>query len=218
MPGAKLLYIADPMCSWCWGFSPVIKRVFETYGRSLSLDLVMGGLRPGTTEIMNAETGALVRDHWRHVTQLSGQTFNYEFFDRTTFIYDTEPPSRALVTVRLMHPGLTFNYLDSLHRAFYQQNLDITDSQNLTDLAAALGIEPQLFAKRFVSQETRTETFRDFYRARQLGVTGFPTLIGIGNREPRVITAGYRSFDMLSVELERFLVVCAANLAQDDQD
>ena len=27
-----MLYFADPMCSWCWGFNPVMARVREAYG------------------------------------------------------------------------------------------------------------------------------------------------------------------------------------------
>ena len=45
-----LWYFADPMCSWCWGFAPVISAIEETYKNRLKVELVLGGLRPGTTE------------------------------------------------------------------------------------------------------------------------------------------------------------------------
>ena len=50
-----LWYFADPMCSWCWGFSPVIARVKEEYGDRIRLSLNLGGLRPGASPPM-AET------------------------------------------------------------------------------------------------------------------------------------------------------------------
>jgi putative protein-disulfide isomerase len=29
-PGClRLLYVMDPMCSWCWGFAPVAKALVE---------------------------------------------------------------------------------------------------------------------------------------------------------------------------------------------
>ena len=40
-----LVYFADPMCSWCWGFSPVIEAISEQFGTSLPIRLIMGGLR-----------------------------------------------------------------------------------------------------------------------------------------------------------------------------
>jgi len=45
---AHLLYVADPMCSWCWGFAPVIADICAAFGDRLPVRPVMGGLRPGT--------------------------------------------------------------------------------------------------------------------------------------------------------------------------
>ena len=42
-----LLYVADPMCSWCYGFSPVIGAVAGHFGDRLPVRLLMGGLRAG---------------------------------------------------------------------------------------------------------------------------------------------------------------------------
>ena len=47
-----LVYFADPMCSWCWGFAPVINAIRGRYGERLPVRLIVGGLRPGTTEPM----------------------------------------------------------------------------------------------------------------------------------------------------------------------
>ena len=43
-----LIYVMDPMCSWCYGFAPVIKRLVAEQEGTLQFKLVMGGLRPGT--------------------------------------------------------------------------------------------------------------------------------------------------------------------------
>jgi len=48
MDGPHLIYFADPMCSWCYGFSPVIDDIRRAYGNALPIRVVMGGLRPGT--------------------------------------------------------------------------------------------------------------------------------------------------------------------------
>ena len=39
-----LVYIADPMCSWCWGFAPVIDELVREFAGQLSLRVVAGGL------------------------------------------------------------------------------------------------------------------------------------------------------------------------------
>jgi putative protein-disulfide isomerase len=42
-----LLYIADPLCSWCYGFAPVINELRERFEGRLPVRLLMGGLRAG---------------------------------------------------------------------------------------------------------------------------------------------------------------------------
>src|SRR6056297_315962 len=99
-----LVYLADPMCSWCWGFSPVIEQIVEQYGDEARIRVLAGGLYPGTTEPMTHHFKAAVREHWQHVNRRAGQPFDFGFFDRDRFVYDSEPPCRALVTVREHHP------------------------------------------------------------------------------------------------------------------
>ncbi len=48
MDTPHLIYFSDPMCSWCYGFSPVIDDIRRAFGRALPIRVVMGGLRPGT--------------------------------------------------------------------------------------------------------------------------------------------------------------------------
>ena len=45
----QLVYVADPLCSWCYGFGPELTRLLERIPQA-KVDLVMGGLRPYNTE------------------------------------------------------------------------------------------------------------------------------------------------------------------------
>ena len=76
MDGPHLIYFSDPMCSWCYGFSPVIADIRRTFGRALPIRLVMGGLRPGTETPMTDAAKAEVRTHWAHVQEASGLPFD----------------------------------------------------------------------------------------------------------------------------------------------
>ncbi len=59
----ELIYFVDPMCSWCWGFSPVILSIRQTFADRLSLRVVLGGLFPGTSRNMNEQTKNEIREH-----------------------------------------------------------------------------------------------------------------------------------------------------------
>ena len=99
-----LLYIFDPMCSWCYGFAPVIEAIAEHFGDRLPVKLMVGGLRAGNTVAMTAKDRDYIRGAWTRVGAASGQPFDFAFFDREHFVYDTEPACRAVVTVRSMAP------------------------------------------------------------------------------------------------------------------
>ena len=46
---ARLLYVMDPMCSWCWGFAPVAEAlVKQAQAVGVEMHLVVGGLRTGS--------------------------------------------------------------------------------------------------------------------------------------------------------------------------
>ncbi len=41
----EVILVADPMCSWCWGFAPAIRAIRQQYADRLNIVLVVGGLR-----------------------------------------------------------------------------------------------------------------------------------------------------------------------------
>ncbi|MGE0483536.1 MAG: DsbA family protein [Gammaproteobacteria bacterium] len=206
-----MLYFADPMCSWCWGFNPVMARVREAYGERFDLSLVVGGLSPHETRPLDARTRASVREHWQHVHEASGQPFDFGFFDRTGFVYNTEPACRAIVAARRLEPGSEFRMLHALHVAFYAANRDVTDETVLTDVASGLGFAREQFAACLDDQVTRLETGNDFMATQSIGIQGFPALV-VGDEETGLtgITVGYQDYEPIAHALDAWLAGRAA--------
>jgi len=194
-PARHLLYFADPMCSWCWGFSPAVDHMVGELTDLLPIRPIMGGLRPGTTEPMNDRGRQEVRDHWDHVRDASGQPFNFAFFERQTFVYDTEPSCRAVVTARRLDAAKTLAMLKAVHQAFYAENRDVTNPDELTAIAGDQGFDEGAFRTAFDDVETVTETQGDFWLAQASGVTGFPTLLAVEDGKAQIVTIGYRPWE-----------------------
>ena len=193
------------MCSWCWGFSPVLDAVREHFGRKYPVGLLLGGLRPGTTEGMSEALKADIKGHWQHVHLATGQPFDLAFYDRKGYIYDTEPACRAVVAVRRQEPERVFEYLKKVQEGFYALNRDVTAPEVLADIAAESGLDRGSFALRFQAEETVRETWRDFETSRRLGVAGFPCLLAANEeRDTEVITAGYRPWEEVRRTIEDF--------------
>ena len=201
----EILFVADPMCSWCWGFSPVIAAIDEATRDRAAITLVVGGLRPGTTESMDDAMKATIRHHWEEVGRASGQPFSFDFFGRDGFVYDTEPACRAAVTVRQLEPEATLPYFAALHRAFYVDGEDTTDPATLGRLAEEFGVDAEAFAEAFASDELARATAEDFQFSRHLGVSGFPTVVVNDRQGYALLTVGFRPFEALQPDLEAWL-------------
>jgi putative protein-disulfide isomerase len=205
MSEQRFVYFADPMCSWCYGFAPVISALADRFEGRMGLHLVMGGLRAGNTAPMRAEDKAYVRDAWTRVGAASGQPFDFSFFDRESFVYDTEPACRAVVTARHLLPRLALPFMGRIAQAFYAENRDITSAEEIAAVAEDAGFDRQEFAGAFLATDTRNETFRDFLTAQELGISGFPTLLaGSEEKGYALVTNGYRPLEDVLEPLERW--------------
>ncbi len=209
-PQTRLVYFADPMCSWCYGFSPVMAALADRFEDRLPLDVVMGGLRAGNTEPMRDKDKDFIRGSWAKVGAATRQPFDMDFFNREGFIYDTEPACRAVVTARRLLPRMSLPFLARVQQAFYAENRDMTAAGEIADVAEEAGFDRVQFADAFASAEVRNATFQDFLLAQSLGIRGFPTLIaGSDQRGYALLTNGYRPFEDLADPLEGWLAAGA---------
>ena len=194
------------MCSWCYGFSPVISALAEKFGDRLSLRVVMGGLRAGNTQPMRDKDRDYIRSAWTSVREASGQSFDFAFLDRESFVYDTEPACRAVVVMRNIAPEKTLKMNTAISEAFYANNRDVTDIEVLSDIAAEQGEDRKRFRQLMLDPDIRNETFRDFLFSQQSGVEGFPCLlVGSETAGYVLVTHGYRPLDGLPEALTRWL-------------
>lgn len=138
----------------------------------------MGGLRAGEdAKPLDHGMRRHLERHWGEVEKASGQPFNRALLDRENFIYDTEPPCRAVITVRQLRPELELLYFHHLQDAFYRRNRDITQPLVLEEIAETLGLDPYLFRMKYSSRDMENQADNEFKRVRGLGVDGFPTLM-----------------------------------------
>ena len=196
-----LWYFADPMCSWCWGFSPVIETLRDEYRDSLKIALVLGGLRPGETAPLTAAGREDILHHWHQVHARTGQPFRFENALPPGFVYDTEPASRAVVTLGGIDPALIFPLFRAIQSAFYAEGRDVTQPGVLADLAAGLGVDAAAFLQAFDSDAARARTQAHFRQARQAGVRGFPALVLQQDTRLQTVSSGCQPLDTVRAAL-----------------
>lgn len=205
-PGKILIYVGDPMCSWCWGFSPVKQALVAACEGRAEPRLVTGGLRPFQTEPNDEARRQFLREHWIEIGQRSGQPFTLDILERTDFVNDTEPSCRAAVTMRQMRGHLAgLQFFAAVQHAYFADNRDITQGDVLADVAGEAGADRDAFSALYESDAMKQATLDDFQFARSLGVTGFPTMVVNEGEQYAYLTVGYQELDQLGPVFDQWL-------------
>ncbi|MEN8304396.1 MAG: DsbA family protein [Campylobacterota bacterium] len=192
------IFVIDPMCSWCWGFHPVIETLRKKYSDQYHFSLVVGGLRTKGAMIWNSRTKQDLQATWQGVAAHTKQHFTDRLFRLKNFEYDTYPACKAVVTVReLFGDTASFEYLSKIQKAFYVEGRDITKAETLSSFLAL--DEQEAFMKFFHSNRAEVLLQHDFSKARSMGANAFPSVVKIDSDGHMMCKKGYQTAEEILV-------------------
>lgn len=197
-----LIYIGDPMCSWCYGIAPELDKVKTHFKDQINYEVVLGGLRPYNTQSM-IELKSFLTDHWKHVHAASNQPFNYDILNSTDITYDTEPPCRAVVAVRQIDASKALSFFKETQSAFYRDNKNMHLVESYFDALEKVRIGKKEFTDLFISKQLKSDVKKDFLKASQLGVNSFPTIILKNGEEYTIVAKGYAKAEEMIKKIEK---------------
>lgn len=197
---SEVIFVGDPMCSWCYGFSPELGKLRREL-EGVSFSMIMGGLRDG--DIFDEEKLKRHLGYWEAVHEATGLPFDAAAISQKAFNYTTEPACRAVVTVRAMAPSKEYPAYDALQHAFYAQGKDITQEAIIAEVIASVGIDKTAFLENFHSDAMKKAAAADKQKARTYGVNSFPTLITIDRQGHLSQIRGYKTYEELSALIRR---------------
>ncbi|HEY8609035.1 MAG TPA: DsbA family protein [Noviherbaspirillum sp.] len=214
---ASLIYIADPMCSWCYGFGPELASL-QAGLPGLPVHVVTGGLRAYNRQPADDTFRNMLRGHWEEVAARTGLPFTDTGMTGPGFVYDTEPACRAVVAARLLSPSAALPVFTAVQRAFYVDGRDVTSGETLAAVALpaleAAGVKAGAgeFIALWGSEAAVRATGKDFQQTQRWGVNGFPALVLERDGKLDLVTLGYLQMPLL---VERMQAVLDAAPADD---
>ena len=201
----ELIYIADPMCSWCWGFSPVIERVADLIRNRATLRVVPGGLRTDTRMPLSEHEVGYIMGEWRKIAAQTGQAFDFDQPLDTNYVYNTESACRAISVMTRERPACGLDYLRSLQQAFYVGRRDLKDANVLADYAQSFGVRREDFLDKLARGSAEDALSEDLHFVQQCGVQGFPAVLLRSGPRIQKLTIGYQPYETLEPHLRRWL-------------
>lgn len=206
MANASLIYVHDPMCSWCFGFSGTLKNLLNQLPADIEVKRLLGGLAPDSNEPMPDATRNMVRQNWQRIEQaIPGVQFNYDFWENCEPRRATYPACRAVIAAR--QQGETFDVLmtQQIQQAYYQHARNPSDESTLIELATEIGLDQQTFSDDLANNATQQALLKEINQSRALGVNGFPSLVMECNGRYELIRTNYTNADPMLNQIRAIL-------------
>lgn len=191
----EIIAVLDPMCSWCWGFAPVLEKIKENLPADTKLSICMGGLRSSGEQNWTEEFRSYLKENWDNVNRYTAQNFNIKLLEKKDFDYNTEPSCRAVLCVKTMDESKVLSFMHHLQKAFYEEALDITQTDIILDIVKQEGLDEQIFSSLFESKKIIEATLGDKYKARSMGANSFPSLVFIDLEGHLYVLKGYKDYE-----------------------
>jgi putative protein-disulfide isomerase len=195
MKKGTILYIMDPLCGWCYGFSPVLQQLKEKYAGDFDFRVVTGGMITGARVAPVAEMAGYILGAYKRVEEYTGVTFGEPYLDmlrKGTEISNSEPPCRAIYTFGQMQPEHVTEFAHEVQLALFVAGKSLNDDETYRELAAAFNIDGDRFFEKMNTEESRYGTQQDFQWAKAAGITGFPCTVLDTNGKYYMLAQGYR--------------------------
>ncbi len=178
MPQAtRLIYVHDPMCSWCWGFKPVFDLLCGELEGRMPVTRLLGGLAPDSADPMPGDLQQHLQDTWRRIQQrIPGTRFNFDFWHNCRPRRSTWPACRAVLAARQLDPAQEAAMIEAIQHAYYLEARNPSDEVTLVALAADLGLDGASFEAQLDAPYVHDQLAREIAHAHQIGATSFPSL------------------------------------------
>lgn len=180
---STLIYVHDPMCSWCWGFRPTLAQLMQRLPASIGVERLLGGLAPDSDAPMPNEMQQSLQDTWRRIqARIPGTTFNFEFWRDCAPRRSTWPACRAVIAARQQSAAAEALMILAIQQAYYLYARNPSDTDTLVGLARDIGLDTAQFETTMLDVSTQKQLEDEIARARSMGADSFPSLrLNTGN-------------------------------------
>lgn len=205
-PNIEVIEFTDPVCTWCWGSEPVLKKLEAVYGEQLKISFIMGGLVEDIRTFRDERNkigGDLLQDnqniakHWLEASERHGMPVKIEGFNLFTEDHpSTYPTNIAYKAAQFQGEKLASKFLRRIREATAVESKQTNRREVLLELAGECGLNVMEF-ERSLSNGTAESSFREDQKiARGYGVSGFPTfLIRNLTDSKELLLSGYQPFE-----------------------
>ena len=205
-------YCYDAYCGWCYGFSPVIKKISEKYKCKLTFEVLSGGMIPAENPQPISATAGYISKAYSRVEELTGIKFGEDYLwhvfnpEKSDWFPASEKPAIAMCIFKEIYPDSQVAFAGDLQFSLHYEGRDLTDDEAYRHLLEKYKINAGDFYIKLHSEEYKEKANYEFSLCRQLQVTGFPAvLMQVAETKFYLVSRGYTAFEDVDTRIENIL-------------
>ncbi len=204
----RLFYFYDALCGWCYGFSPVIQQLYETYQDKMDFQVVSGGMVTGERAGPIGKAAPYIKGAYKQVEETTGVTFGKAFLDKLEkgeMIFDSRLPAVAMTVFRSYLPDQTVPFANTLQRAVYYDGMPPADLEAYRPYLEPFDLPADRFLEQMGVDRFQQLAREDFAVTAEFGIRGFPTTVMSQGEKAYLLNKGYVSYEPLAEKIEELL-------------
>ena len=207
-----LIYCYDAYCGWCFGFSPVISKIAKEYASVCDIEVISGGMILPEQPVHIAASAAYIKEAYKVVEQRTGVKFGADYLwhienpDDSDWFPNSEKPAKAMCVFKTYFPERAIEFAADLQYSLHVEGRDLTDDEAYRHLLEKYTIPEEAFYVKLKDPQTKEDAHYEFSLAKQLKVTGYPTLfIQKEDGVFHLIAQGFTEYEILKDRMENVL-------------
>ena len=207
-----LFYCYDAYCGWCYGFSPVMKKIAEVYKEKFEIEVLSGGMMIEESVAPIEKIAPFIQSGYKRVEELSGIKFGEDFLwhinnpDQSDWVMNSEKPAIALCIFKDYYPERQLEFASDMQYALNYEGRDLDDNESYRHLLEKYSIQPEVFYDKLSSEEYKERAYYEFALCKQLQVTGFPAvLLQLNESKFYLLAKGFTSYEDLKERIDNVL-------------
>jgi len=208
MKKAKLLYFYDPLCGWCFGFSPVIKKLEEDFQEQIEFEAISGGMVLGERVKPLSEMKDYLKEAMPRLEEMTGVKFGQpylEILEEGSLMLDSELPCIAMTVFKSMTNKSNIEFASALQSTLYEKGLNLNEVSNYKQLAEKFDLPWEVFKSKLEEPAYKEKTYQEFQIGQQMGISGFPSVVLSVGDQGYLIARGFRPENEMKAVIEEIL-------------
>lgn len=204
----RFIYIFDPLCGWCYGFTPVVQQLQERNNGDMAFDVLSGGMITGDNRHPFSSMATYIQREHTNVESMTGVKFGQAFLEKllpSEEIMDSEKPSIALTVFKQYQPENALTFAHDMQVALNYHGQSLNNDSTYRSLIKKFSLPEDEFISRLHEEHYRYETNQEFQLVQNWGITGYPAAILDTGKQLYLCARGYTPLDRLEETIENIL-------------